>query len=302
MPSEAPARTAGLAEPVEERAAALPRSVGQRLRELGLSPRKGLGQHFLASSGVVRRILEAAEVGPGDVVLEVGPGLGVLTQALAETGARVIALELDGELAAALARALAPYGERVRVLRGDAREVEPAALLPPRVPYAVVANLPYYAGTVIVRRFLEMERRPQRLVVMLQREVARQMVGTPGKLGLLGVGVQFYGRPRIVALVPPGAFYPPPKVTSAIVRIDVAPDPLLPEAEARGFFALVRAGFSAPRKQLRGAMSHALGIPADGVEGLLRKGGIEARRRAETLSLQEWAALYAAFRAGPWSR
>ena len=263
---------------------------------MGLAPRKSLGQHFLVSQGALRHILAAAELRSGDLVLEIGPGLGVLTQALAHHGARVVAVELDRELAGALTRSFADRGASVRIVHDDARTLDPADLLPPDESYQVVANLPYYAAAPILRRFLESARRPTRLVVMLQREVARSMVGTPGRLSLLAVGVHFYGRPSLVASVPPGAFYPPPKVASAVVRVDVAPEPPLPPGDWGGFFSLVRAGFSAPRKQLRGALSHALAIAPQEVEALLKSGSIDPRRRAGTLSLPEWLALYPLFR------
>ncbi len=276
-------------------------SAAKRLRALGLHPRKGLGQHFLMSQGAVRRILDAADLGHGQTVVEVGPGLGVLTQALAETGAQVIAVELDRELAAALGQSFQRHGEKVNILCGDAKTQDPAQLAPGSTPYKLVANLPYNIGTAIVRRFLESERRPQRMVVMLQREVARSMVGAPGKMGLLAVGVHFYGRPSIVATVLPGSFYPPPRVVSAIVRIDAAPEPLLPRSQEAGFFSLVRAGFSAPRKQLRGVLSHALARPPREVEGLLCRADIDPSRRAETLSMREWVALHAAHQEHAWT-
>jgi 16S rRNA (adenine1518-N6/adenine1519-N6)-dimethyltransferase len=281
--------------------ATIPTGVAARLKELGLRPRKGLGQHFLVSPGVVRRILKAAEVRPDQVIVEVGPGLGTLTQALAQAGAQVVGVELDGELAAALATAFQSYGPRVRIIHADARTQDLASLAPVGSSYNVVANLPYYVGSLIVRRFLESERKPRRLVVMLQREVARSMVGAPGKLSLLGVGVQLYGSPSIVATVPPGSFHPPPKVTSAIVRIDVHQEPLLPPSQEADFFSLVRAGFSAPRKQLRGAMSHALARPPSEIEGLLGDARIDPQRRAETLSLRDWLTLHSAWKERAWS-
>ena len=274
-------------------------SIGALLRDLGLSPRKALGQHFLVSPGVLTRILDAADIAPGDAVVEVGPGLGVLTRGLVDRGACVTAVELDDEMAAALARSFADQ-DRVRILHADARTVDLGSLAAPGEPYMVVANLPYYAATPIVRRFLEAERPPQRLVVTVQREVARSMVATPGDLGLLGLGVQFYGSPRIVATIRPGAFYPPPKVTSAVVRIDLHSEPLLPPSQREGFFALARAAFSAPRKQLRGGLSHALNRPPDAVADLLRKGAVDPTRRPQTLALDEWAALYRVFREAGW--
>lgn len=274
-------------------------SIGALLRGLGLSPRKALGQHFLVSRGVLTRILDAADIAPGDLVVEVGPGLGVLTRGLVDREARVTAVELDDEMAAALERSFAEH-DSVRIVHADARTVDLASLVDPGEPYLVVANLPYYAATPIVRRFLEAEHPPRRLVVTVQREVARSMAAKPGGLGLLGLGVQFYGAPRIVAAIRPGAFYPPPKVTSAVVRIDVHGEPLLPTSQREGFFALARAAFSAPRKQLRGGLSHAFGRPPDAVAELLRMGGVDPVRRPATLALDEWAALYGVFRDAGW--
>ncbi len=274
-------------------------SIGALLRDLGLSPRKALGQHFLVSPGVLARILDAADIAPDDRVVEVGPGLGVLTRGLVDRGARVTAVELDDEMAAALARSFAEH-DRVRIVHADARTVDLGSLSPSGEPYLVVANLPYYAATPIVRRFLEAEHPPRRLVVTVQREVARSMTAKPGGLGLLGLGVQFYGVPRIVTAIRPGAFYPPPKVTSAVVRIDLHREPLLPASQREGFFALARAAFSAPRKQLRGGLSHALGRPPDTVANLLRRGGVDPVRRPATLALYEWAALYRVFHEAGW--
>ena len=292
------ASSAAARDPERALANAAP-SIGALLRDLGLSPRKALGQHFLVSPGVLARILDAADIAPNDPVVEVGSGLGVLTRGLVDRGARVTAVELDDEMAAALARSFAEQG-RVRIIHADARTVDLTSLAAPGQPYLVVANLPYYAATPIVRRFLEAEHPPQRLVVTVQREVARSMVAKPGDLGLLGLGVQFYGAPRIVATIRPGAFYPPPKVTSAVVRIDLHAEPLLPPSKREGFFALARAAFGAPRKQLRGGLSHALDRPPDAVADLLRKGGVDPKRRPATLALDEWAALYRVFREAEW--
>ena len=286
-------------EPSRDSSSSAPTGIAAALRRLGLSPRKALGQHFLVAPGVLRRIVDAAEVTPDDLVVEVGPGLGHLTDALAQQAGRVVALELDGDLAAALERAFADRSN-VRIVQADALTADLAQVAPPGHPYAVVANLPYYAATALVRRFLEAPHKPDRLVVMVQREVAQGMVAPPGRLGLLGVGVRYYGAPRIVGYVRPGSFHPPPKVTSAIVRIDVHPTPPVRVESEERFFALVRAGFAAPRKQLRGGLSHALGVPPDEAERALRAAGVDPKRRAETLTLEEWAALHAAAEEAGW--
>ena len=186
------------------------------------SPPVSLGQHLLADRRYLSRISGAADLSPGDVVVEVGPGLGVLTRHLAERARRVVAIELDDALAERLKDELAAH-ENVEVLHDDARSVDLDAVLAGDSRYKVVANLPYYAALPILRRFLEAERRPGLMSVMVQREVARKIAAEPGEMGLVSVAVQLYGRPRVVSNVPPRAFRPPPKVVSSILRIEVYP-------------------------------------------------------------------------------
>ena len=268
--------------------------VRRLLDRLGLSPRKALGQHFLVSRRVQQRIINAADLNTEDVVVEVGPGLGVLTRELARRARRVTAVELDVELARALDRDFA--GEAtVRVIQGDGRTIGYDELLEGETRYKLVANLPYYAANPIVRRFLESVPKPECMVITVQKEVARNMAAPPGRMGLLGVSVQFYARPRIVCYVPPQAFYPPPQVSSAVVRLDVREHPAVEVDDVNAFFYLVRAGFSAPRKQLRNALAQGLDITAGQAEGLLSGAGLDHRRRAETLTLEEWGGLYRVF-------
>ena len=266
------------------------------LQRLGLSPRKALGQHFLVGQGVLVRILKAAEIGEEDMVVEVGPGLGMLTRRLAQQAKRVITVEMDRGLAEALEQELSSY-ENLEVVCADGREVAVEEMVGEE-PYKLVANLPFYAASPILRRFLESGRPPVRAVVMVQREVARRMVAKPGDMSLVSVGTQLYGHPKIVGYVPPSAFYPQPKVTSAIVRIDVYPRPAVDLDDRDAFFALVRAGFSAPRKQLRNALGQGLGIPPKEAGALLESSGIDPRRRPETVSLEEWGVLYQQARKG----
>ena len=265
-------------------------SAGRLLGGMGLKPRKGLGQHFLVSQSVLERIVDAADTGPGDTVVEVGPGLGALTEVLACRAGRVIALELDAALCEALQTHFVDRSH-VQVLLADALEVRLDGLVPPGQPYKLVANLPYYAATAILRRFLEAGHKPTIIVATVQREVAQQMAAPEGKRGLLGVATQFYGDPRIVATVRPGSFHPPPRVTSAVLRINVHPSPPVRVPSEAAFFALVHAGFAAPRKQLRGGLAHALRRPPAEVEAVLTACGVDPVRRAETLSMEEWAAL-----------
>jgi 16S rRNA (adenine1518-N6/adenine1519-N6)-dimethyltransferase len=265
---------------------------------VGIAPpkaRKSLGQHFLVDRRVLTRIIEASELSPGDTVVEVGPGRGFVTKELVERAGGVVAVEVDEALAERLAT---EFGGRpdVTILAADAREVHIDSLVEENSGYKVVANLPYYAATTIIRRFLEAERKPRLMVVMLQREVAQGMVARPGKMGLLSVATQLYGSPRIVSYVPARAFRPAPNVTSAIVRIDVYPRPVLQLDSVRDFFRLVRAGFSAPRKQLRNSLRRGLDIPPDAANDMLARCDIDPKRRAETVSMEEWGRLYEAFR------
>ena len=177
-----------------------------------------------------------------------------------------------------------------------ARTLDLVSLVAGCTSYKVVANLPYYAASPIIRRFLESDRPPTRMIVMVQREVAESMAALPGKMSLLSVGTQFYARARIVCQVPPSAFRPVPKVASAVVRLDVLPRPAVEVADSEQFFHLVQAGFSAPRKQLRNSLSHGLGETAGLADAVLAGAKVDGTRRPGTLALDEWAAIYDAWR------
>ncbi len=273
----------------------LPAETRRRLRQLNLRARKGLGQHFLVDAGVLEVILAAAGLAPDDVVIEVGPGLGVLTRELAKQASRVIAVEIDDRLASALTRELASFGN-VTIVNRDILDIDPADLLREQasggLKYKVVANLPYYITSPVLRHFLEASQRPQTMVVMVQREVAEQIAAPPGQMSLLSVSVQFYGGPEVVSYVPARCFYPAPEVDSAVLRINVRPQPLLPVADEGGFFVVVRAGFRAPRKQIANSLSRGLGLSRAEVLPLLAEAGIAPQRRAETLALDEWVRLW----------
>ena len=235
-------------------------------------------------------IVSAAEPGPGDVVVEVGAGLGILTAELVERAGRVVAIEVDAGLASALRRTFAT-APNLDVLNTDALEFDPGGLPP---GYKVVANLPYYIASAVLRHFLESTPRPGQMVVMVQKEVGEGIVAPPGQMGLLGVSVQFYGRPSLVRYVSRSSFYPPPEVDSALVAIDVYPRPPLEVADGGRFFSVVRAGFSARRKQLHNALAQGLGLPAAIVVEILDQVGIDRRRRPQTLSIEEWLRVYEA--------
>lgn len=273
------------------------RETKERLRRLDLRARKGLGQHFLVDERVLSTIVAAAKLTAEDIVIEVGPGLGILTTELARRAGWVIAIEVDQGLAFALEESLAPFGN-VTILNADVLESDSKTLIKrereAEAAYKVVANLPYFIAAAVLRHFLEASLKPQSMVVMVQKEVAQAIVAQPGRMGLLSVGVQFYGKPAIVDYVPARSFYPPPKVDSAILRIEVYDRPLVEVGDVTRFFDLVRGGFAAPRKQLHNSLAQGLGISPGAAADLLAKAGIDGTRRAESLSIEEWARVYRA--------
>lgn len=265
--------------------------VGKLLRQTGIRPKKRLGQHFLVDEAILNTILVAAELSSEDIVIEIGPGLGVLTAELARRAGKVIAVELDTKLASLLKRKLASV-PNVNVINADILKVSPSQLLETKGDYKVVANLPYYITSPILRHFVEASPKPSLMVVMVQKEVGNAIVAGPGEMSLLAVSLQVYSKPKIVSYVSSQSFYPPPKVDSAIVRFDLLPQPAVKVADINGFFQVVKCGFSSPRKQLHNSLAQGMGVKPAEVAPLLERAGIESQRRAETLSLEEWARLY----------
>ena len=259
--------------------------------------RKALGQHFLADTRIANRIVAAAELAGSDTVLEIGPGAGVLTRRLVEQAGRVVAVELDQRLGEELPEKLG-FPTNLEVVQGDGREVDVDELVGAGTSYKLVANLPYYAAAPIVRRFLETVRPPTLMVVMVQREVADAMNARPGEFTLLSVATRFYAEPSVVTQAPARCFRPPPKVSSTVLRLAVRPEPAVAVSDREAFFALVRSGFSAPRKQLRNSLMQGTGAAAETVSTTLEEAGIDAQRRPATLGIAEWAALDATWPAG----
>ncbi len=261
-----------------------------RLRELGLTPSKALGQNFLHDHAIVRRIAESAGIGPDDTVLEIGPGLGILTEELAARARRVVAVELDDRLAAYLPTVLP---SNVELVHADALEIDAPALVGP--DYLVVANLPYSVGNAIVRRMLEAVPPPRSLTIMVQREVGERIAASPPEMSLLAVGVQFYATPKILFRVGGGAFIPPPRVESVVLRIETHPPPL-PLEEHDAFFRVVHAGFAQRRKQLGNILSTGLFIERSAIADALSQAGIATTERAERLTIADWVRVYSALR------
>ena len=259
----------------------------------GVRAKKSLGQHFLNDAAIIEEIVDAVDPSPDEVVIEVGPGTGVLTRALARRFGRVIAVEIDSHLASLLQTDLTAF-PNLRTVLGDVRDFTPEQLLREHGSdlvgedgsYKVAGNLPYYVASPIIRHFLESDCKPVKMVVTVQREVGESMVAEPGNIGLLSLAVQVYGAPRIVAHIPASMFHPKPKVDSVVVAIDVHPEPLVSDPDR--FFRVVKAGFRAPRKQLHNSLVKGLGGEGEVVKEALERVGIDGRRRPSTLSIEEW--------------
>ncbi len=255
-----------------------------------MRPSKSFGQNFLIDRAVLHTIVQAAELTAEDEVLEVGAGTGVLTRELAKVAKRVVAVEIERDMLTLLEQTTSEFPNVERVAR-NLLVFDPEELFARRA-YKLVANLPYYITAPTFRHFLEKDNPPVLLVVMVQWEVAQRIVAAPGDLSLLGISVQFYGRPRIIARVPAGAFYPTPKVDSAILRVDVNAQIPLTREERERFFRVVQAGFSERRKQLHNSLTHGLHYKNELIRKWLATASIDASRRAETLSIEEWLCLW----------
>ncbi len=263
-------------------------SIRSRLRSAGIAPRKSLGQNFLTDDDTARRIVRLAGIQPGEVVLEIGPGIGALTRHLAQAARHVIAIEIDRNLIPILQQELAGAAN-VTILQADALAVDFAALLSDAgvdasAPVRFVGNLPYYITSALIRRMLESSLDIRGIVLTVQLEVAERIVAQPGDMSLLSVSVQVYGKPEQLMRLSPSVFYPQPDVDSAVVRITPYHQCDHPDT----LFELARAGFSQRRKQLRNTLSAGLQLPKTDADELLADAAIDAARRAETLSIPEW--------------
>ena len=260
------------------------------LRAFDLHTSRRLGQNFLISQGVVRAVVEAAEIENGDRVLEIGPGIGTLTQGLLEAGAEVTAVELDKKLPAVLAETLRGY-EHLKVVQGDILKTDIPALMGDH-PFKVAANLPYYITTPILLSLLEQSLPITHIVTMVQKEVAERMTARPGgnDYGALSVAVQYHTEPEIVLDVPPSCFFPAPEVDSAVIACTVRQTPAVAVQDEKLFFRVVKASFGQRRKTLSNALKP-LGFSKAQIEDALLGAGIDSTRRGETLSLEEFAAI-----------
>jgi 16S rRNA (adenine1518-N6/adenine1519-N6)-dimethyltransferase len=289
-----------------------PASVFAALRTLNVRPTRGMGQNFLVSGSVLQHIVEAAQLTPHDVVVEVGPGLGVLTWELLQHAGTVIAVELDRRLADRMRQEFSAQYQKhtsLHIVQGDILDFPSATLLsyqteqnnnqPDHHHYKVVANLPYAITSPVLRHFLEHIPRPQVMIVLMQWEVAQRITASPGKMSILAHAVQLYAQPEIVRQIPADCFIPKPAVASALVRLVVHPTPVVDVDDVREFFHVIKAGFSQPRKKLSNAFP--AGLASLGWQGgrdvaicALKCAGVSPDQRAETLSLNDWAAVHRA--------
>jgi len=268
--------------------------VRETLAGLGLRPSRRMGQSFLAEPAALFHILKAADLDPQDAVLEVGPGLGVLTGELARRAGRLVAVELDRRLAARL-REQFRDAAHVMLVEGDILRQDPGQLMSWQ-PYKVVANLPYAITSPVLRHLLEARPAPRRLVVMVQWEVALRITAGPPDMSMLALAVQYYAAPEIVVRVPAGCFVPAPQVDSAVLRLEVFPQPRVPVPPER-FFPLARLAFAHPRQQMGKTLSAGLGRPRDEVDAALTAAGVEPQRRPEAVGVEEWGRIARALEA-----
>lgn len=259
------------------------------LKRYGLRPDKSLGQNFLIDPHYLARVADAGNISGEDLVLEIGAGIGNLTLQLAERAKEVIAVEIDPKLIPIL-QSVTASKTNVNILQGDILRIDLDDLFQSEA-FQVVANIPYYITSNLMRHITSGENRPQRMILTIQKEVAERIIARTGKLSLLALSVQVYGSPTLVSIVPAGTFYPVPKVDSAVVRVDFFQSPLIPEAQLDSFFIVAKAGFSQKRKKLRNSLSAGLNLEKEMVETLLAEVDIDFNRRAETLSLNEWIKL-----------
>lgn len=281
-------------------------TVKKLLERYNTRPLKRLGQNFLINKAVLQKVIEAADIKKNDVILEIGPGVGTLTQALAERAKKVIAVEKDRKMVEILRETLKDF-QNVDIVEGDILKL---ALVRPlqscsgrtSASYKLVANLPYYITAPVIRKFLEAENPPKEMILMVQKEVAQRICARPPKMNLLAVSVQFYARPKIISPVSKNSFWPQPKVDSAIIKITPGvKHPMLSDRREttsdvkHRFFKIVRAGFRHPRKQLANNLSTELKIEKEKVKQWLQKNNIQPQQRAETLTVENWLQLTKTF-------
>ncbi|MBU1178540.1 ribosomal RNA small subunit methyltransferase A [Patescibacteria group bacterium] len=267
------------------------RQIKQLLRDEGLAVNKRLGQNFLIDQSVINKMVAAADIQADDTVLEIGPGLGVLTEAIANRAGRVLAVEKDRRLISHL-RARFRQQKNIEIVEQDIFKLDFIKNGLRDHSYKVVANLPFYITSHFMRFILESEQKPSELVLIVQKEVAQRVVAEPGSHSLLSLSVQFYGQPKIISIIDRRSFYPAPEIEAAILKISLLEKPRVTTSDPDEFFQTLRVGFSSRRKQLHNNLSAGWKISNREAQKILTAAGINHTRRAETLSLKEWEKLY----------
>jgi 16S rRNA (adenine1518-N6/adenine1519-N6)-dimethyltransferase len=262
-----------------------PTVIKKLLAKYETRPSKGLGQNFLIDKNILEKIIKASDIKPTDTILEVGPGIGVLTQELAKKAKGVVAVEKDETMIEILKETLAEF-KNVEVISADILHYQLLA-----TNYKLAANIPYYLTSPLIRKFLETDNPPQEIILMMQKEVAQRICAKPGDMSLLAGSVQFYAEAKIISYVSKNCFYPAPKIDSAIIKIIPRSQTSRPTGGLTSpdlFFKIVKAGFSQPRKQLAGNLSTKLKLTKDQTASWLAKNKIDPKQRAETLSVEDW--------------
>jgi len=263
-------------------------------KKYGIFPSKKLGQNFLVDENTLKQIMKAAHLSKNDIILEIGPGLGSLTFALAKKVERVVTIEKDKKMCEVLKKELEGSGVRnVKVVNNDILKLNPKPYA--LKTYRIMANLPYYITSPVIRKFLELKKQPSEMILMVQKEVAQRICAHSPKMSILSVSVQFYAQPEIVSFVSKKSFWPQPKVDSAIIRI-VPHGKKFSDKFNRLFFKIIKAGFSHPRKQLVNNLSQELKVEKEKVRNWLLENKIQPTQRAETLSIYNWQKLTKTFK------
>jgi len=263
--------------------------IKRTLKAYGAYTKKDLGQHFLVDAEVLASIVEAAEITKDDKVVEVGPGMGVLTKELCKKAKEVVAIEFDKAMIAIIKTSCIKH-TNLRVENADILKFDTSGL----GQYKVVANLPYYITSAVIRLFLEADNKPEDMVILVQREVAERICAKPSRMSILAVSVQFYGNPKIIEVVPRTAFFPAPKVDSAILKVKVYRKPLF-DVDSRLFFRIVKAGFGEKRKQLTNSLTGGLTLNKETTDLLLAEAKVSPMARAESLTMLDWYNIYKAY-------
>jgi 16S rRNA (adenine1518-N6/adenine1519-N6)-dimethyltransferase len=260
-----------------------PKTIKELLIKHKTKPNKTLGQNFLIDKNVLSKIILSANINPEDTIIEVGPGIGNLTKELSQKANKIIAIEKDQKMTNILKDTLKDY-KNIEIINADIRNYKLQTK-----NYKLVANIPYYLTSPLIRKFLEADNKPKKIILLIQKEVAQRICSEPPDMSLLSVSVQFYAEPKIISYISKNCFLPAPKVDSAIIKI--IPKNIENQISSELFFKIVKAGFSHPRKQLAGNLSKTLKINRKKTEEWLLQNNINPTQRAETLSISDWSNL-----------